>query len=332
MESFIIENRILKKLRGRTKGVVIPEGVEVIAGSAFKNRYSIKSIYIPEGVTKIEGCAFFDCDSLESLSLPESVVSIGDFSFRELVKGTRYEDCNYLGNEENPYYLLWSECTNCKQPSKIHSDTKLIYGGWGRPFAKLPESAYIKYDNAFYVGSAENPYHLLVKTINTDIQTCNIHKDTKIINASAFQDCCHLETLSIPEGVCHIGSAAFMGCSNLRRIGLPNSLKAISHATFKRCKTLEELVLPNGILHISGHAFLGCESLVEVVVPNGVLTLEDYSFGMCHNLQKVMLPETLISIDGHIFCSSRIDTSIQAPPGSYAEQYAKENKIPFVAV
>ena len=36
----------------------------------------------------------------------------------------------------------------------------------------------ICFDNAYYVGNEENPYRLLVKAIDYDIITCEIHKDT----------------------------------------------------------------------------------------------------------------------------------------------------------
>ena len=329
MKDFVVENRVLKKYRGLKRDVVIPDGVEVIARSAFEKRRSIKSIHIPEGVTKIEKYSFSDCDSLQRVSLPNSIVFCGDFSFNPFAKSNRYKSCYYLGNNENPYHVLWKDYYDAENAPELHSNTKLIMDGLFQTFNKLPESAYTRYDNAFYVGSADNPYHLLVKAINTDIKTCDIHKDTKIINISAFEDCCNLEAAHIPEGVCHIGSTAFMGCSSLQKVDLPNSLKAISRATFKWCKKLEEIVIPDSVLHIGDQAFLGCESLVDVIVPNGVLTLEDFSFGRCHNLQKVVLPETLISIDGGIFRSGKIDTSIYAPAGSYAIQYAKENDIPY---
>lgn len=333
MKTFIIENRVLKKYRGCNCDVVIPDGVEVIAMNAFENHRSITSIHIPEGVTQIEQYAFSYCLSLQKISLPDSVVFCGDslFSAWFTRKCNRYKNCLYFGNDKNPYHVLFWDgyYDNEENVPEIHSDTRLIITDLMRPFDELPESAYTRYDNAFYVGSMDNPYHLLVKAINTDITTCNIHKDTKIINASAFKECCNLEAVTVPEGVCYIGSFAFFECSNLQKVDLPNSLKAISQGTFKWCEKLEEIVIPDSVLHIGSDAFYGCINLVDVLVPNGVLTLGDYSFGMCHNLQKAVLPRSLISIKGSVFTSTRISTTIQAPVGSYAIEYAKENSIPY---
>ena len=36
MKDFVVENRVLKKYRGLKRAVVIPDGVEVIARSAFE--------------------------------------------------------------------------------------------------------------------------------------------------------------------------------------------------------------------------------------------------------------------------------------------------------
>lgn len=329
MKNFVIEKRILKKYKGHNQDVVIPNEVEIIAESAFKNHHTIKSVYIPEGVTKINDFSFSNCNSLQRVSLPNSIVFCGDYSFGCCVPGNCYKNCYYLGNEDNPYYLLLKEYSDIENTPKIHEKTKLIIDGVGRHFDKLPENAYTRYDNAFYIGSESNPYHLLVKAINTDIKTCTIHKDTKIINVAAFKDCCNLEAMAIPEDVCSIGSTAFMGCTALQKVDLPISLRSISRATFKWCEKLKEIEIPNGVLHIGDQAFYGCESLINAVIPNGTLTLDKYSFGMCHNLQKVVLPQTLILIDENIFNSIKINTTIHAPADSYAIKYAKKNGIPF---
>jgi len=54
MNAFVIENGVLKKYRGLKRDVVIPDGVEVIAKSAFEKRRSIKSIHAPAGSYAIQ--------------------------------------------------------------------------------------------------------------------------------------------------------------------------------------------------------------------------------------------------------------------------------------
>ena len=61
------------------------------------------------------------------------------------------------------------------------------------------------------------------------------------------------------------------------------------------------------------------------------MTVLDYrAFGGCTGLRKVILPVSVTEINKWAFekCPS---LTIHAPAGSYAETYAKENNIPFVA-
>ena len=75
------------------------------------------------------------------------------------------------------------------------------------------------------------------------------------------------------------------------------------------------------------------ERIAEVVVPEGICALgEKVFFGnLC--LEKVYLPSTVTVIGMDTFKTYRGPSSltVYAPSGSYAEQYAKENNIPYAA-
>ena len=60
----------------------IPEGIETIAGYAFKGCSQITSITVPESVTSISGgYAFSGCSSLQSINIPAGVTYIGGGTF-----------------------------------------------------------------------------------------------------------------------------------------------------------------------------------------------------------------------------------------------------------
>ncbi len=67
------------------------------------------------------------------------------------------------------------------------------------------------------------------------------------------------------------------------------------------------IVIQKGIRQIADNAFCGCVYLTDVVIPASVTDIADTAFKDCHKM------------------------TIHASAGSYAEQYAKENNIPFVA-
>ena len=67
------------------------------------------------------------------------------------------------------------------------------------------------------------------------------------------------------------------------------------------------IVIQEGVRKIGDYVLFGCVYLTDIVIPASVTEIGTGAFRDCHKL------------------------TIHAPAGSYAEQYAKENNIPFVA-
>ena len=68
----------------------------------------------------------------------------------------------------------------------------------------------------------------------------------------------------------------------------------------------------------------------DVVIPAGVTSIGDKTFWNCRDLTSAVIPGSVTHIGKYAFRNCRFLT-IHAPAGSYAERYAKENNIPFVA-
>ena len=75
----------------------------------------------------------------------------------------------------------------------------------------------------------------------------------------------------------------------------------------KKMYKLKAVVVMEGLQEIGARAFAGCAYLTDVCLPVSLSKIDTTVFLDCHKL------------------------TIHAPAGSYAEQYAKENHIPFVA-
>ncbi|MDD6409781.1 MAG: leucine-rich repeat protein [Oscillibacter sp.] len=92
------------------------------------------------------------------------------------------------------------------------------------------------------------------------------------------------------------------------------------------------IVISEGIEEIRCGAFLYVEDS-EIHVPGTVKTLVGGTFNQCCNL-TLYLPASVTEIDQKVCWDGDKPglREIHAPSGSYAETYAKENNIPFVAV
>lgn len=158
------------------------------------------------------------------------------------------------------------------------------------------------------------------------------------IRENAFAGCREVTGVVIPKGVTSIGEGAFHHCTGLKSVALPQGVTNIHACTFDNCTGLEQVDIPGSVRRIGEYAFSNCRNLTRIVIPEGVRRIERGTFAGCMALTKIVLPGSITFIDGDAFreytwhgIQSIPNLTIHAPAGSYAESYAKEHNIPFVA-
>ncbi len=148
-----------------------------------------------------------------------------------------------------------------------------------------------------------------------------------------------LTSLLIPEGVTSIGEKAFCNCSNLIEIIIPESVRSIDSDAFEGTPIFEDGThWEDNVLYL-GHCLLKAKNSIRgaYAVKEGTQCIGSFAFVGCKKLKSVTIPDSVMSICDGVFFNSKcvfdgcLDLTIHAPTGSYAEQYAKENNIPFVA-
>ena len=146
-----------------------------------------------------------------------------------------------------------------------------------------------------------------------------------------------IQSVCVSSGTKKIGKQAFYGCKNLENIQIADSVTSIGEEAFRYCRSLVKVSLPKKIKAINRVTFADCCSLLEIEIPNSVKSIGNFAFNSCKKLEKIILPGSLEKINKDPSYSNRYafadcpNLTIHAPAGSYAEQYAKENNIPFVA-
>lgn len=222
----------------------------------------------------------------------------------------------------------------------------------GRNFWIYPEGTLFKYigaggnvtipDNVTTIGESafENCKNLIAVTIPDSV---------KGIGKLAFHDCKKLKAVTIGKNTT-IGYGAFTGCKGLAdkqgfvivrgvlynyygkasNITIPECVTKIEDSAFADCESLTVVTIGGNITTIGIRAFAGCKNLATVNIEHGVMTIDYRAFSVCKNLTAVNIDSSVNTISGYAFQGSK-HVTIHAPAGSYAETYAKENNIPFVA-
>jgi len=187
------------------------------------------------------------------------------------------------------------------------------------------------------------------------------------IGESAFLDCDSLTRVMIPANVTSIGEGAFSDGNLLKQIyvddknenytdingvlfnkektelciypagrtektyTVPDGITAIGASAFTGNNYLNSINLPDGLERIEKSAFSGCFGLTGMVIPEGTASIDDFVFWQANAMKNLTIPQSVTSIGGGLFGSSWVDYSIDATihchEGSFAQKYAKDNRI-----
>ena len=291
---------------GSATEVVIPNFIEGrlvtgIAENAFNEQTELVKIDLPARLKSIGSKAFAGCSSLLSLKIPNSVTYLGsniirdDYALKYLQIGGGVEELDL----RNTRIGIYREDTPALETVVINEGVKKI---GHRLFSYYYNSANYSYENCYYpnlksitlpqslttIGDMafaytgitelqlpsrlENiPVGLVSNCVN--LKKVNIPAATISIEASAFEDCETLESITLPEGLESIGSSAFSGCASLKNISVPANVKSLGESAFEDCSGVTTITLREGLEKINSSAFRGCSSLQSLTIPNSVTYL-----------------------------------------------------------
>lgn len=201
----------------------------------------------------------------------------------------------------------------------------------------IPDSVTTIGDKAFYECDALTGITIpnsVTSIGNSIFQRCvslpsiTIPGSVSMISQEAFSGCTSLTNVTILSGVASIEYSAFSGCTALENISIPNSVTSIGNSAFSGCTQLKIDSLPANVTEIGDSAFSGCTGITEFTIPDGVTSIGAEAFFGCTNLTHIMIPDSVTSIGADAF-SSCGNIKIHGKAGSYAEQYANMNGLPF---
>lgn len=249
----------------------LPEGLEVIGESAFKNCKNLKRINLPSTLKRILPYAFDSCSSIESIKLPNQAVLVAQAFYK---------------------------CGNLRE-IKVNEDNETYYS--------IDGVLYIKDDNrlALYpLGKEDEVYIIPQNTVsivpyvfafNVYVKKIIIPDTFTQVDPGAFSMAAALEEVKIPDMIEKIGKQAFAHCINLSHIKLPHNLKVVDEEAFAQ-SGLTAIEIPEGTQVIESKAFYNCERLKSVILCDSIQKISEEAFAHCASLVDIDLAWGRMSI------------------------------------
>ena len=335
----------LVEYRGTAVNVVIPDGITVIASTAFQNNTAIRSVSIPNSVTRIEKGAFSGCSSLSSITLPfvgESLNGTSNTHFGYIFGASSYSDnvgcvpsalkTVVITGDTSIGSSAFYGCSNLR--SITASDSVRSIGESAFQGCRSLSSVVVP-DSVTSIGfgalkGCNNLSSITLPFVGERLNgTSNTHFGY-IFGASAYSS----NSSSVPSslktvvitGGSSIGASAFYGCSNLTNVIIGNSVTSIGKSAFYGCSSLNSITLPfigdslNGTSDTHFGYIFGDGIGVNEYVPNslrtvvitGMSNIGTGAFYDCSNLTNVIIGNNVMSIGYQAFdgCSNLTNITI----------------------
>ena len=282
------------------KTITIPDSVEKIGEGAFSCCLELESVTFGAGLKTIGGGAF-DSTALKRVVIPANVETVGDTAFiccAQLEEVVIQDGVTSIGRE------AFAMCEKLK--TVILPNTLADMGN--NVFKDSPAIEYNIYEGMKYLGSATNPYLVLVgRNEGTRLVT---HADTVFIMSHAFYNCEDIVSVELGQNVRYIGSSALKGMDLLKTITVHADnpyyyavgnllIDKSTNVPILGCKTS---VIPSdgSVTELNLNIFSGIATIKTIVIPKGVKKVCFDFFGLSQ-LESVVLGSDVdhVIVDSH---------------------------------
>lgn len=151
------------------------------------------------------------------------------------------------------------------------------------------------------------------------------------IEDSAFENCSSLKSISLPVALKTIGDGALKG-TGLRTIAIPKSVFWVGEGLLAECDSLDHITISENIERIPAKMFENCKNLKKVELQKNLVEIGERAFFGCSSLDFLIIPDSVKQIGLDAFANMDKQFILQCSFGSYAEVYARKNKIKYQLV
>ena len=287
----------------------IPEGVTFIGSHAFADCVSLERVSLPNSLTGIGEGAFENCKALQAISIPKGVTYIADKAFNgcEKLKSVRvegafeigslvfhgcsaalfteYGNWRYVGDEENPYAILFSPKSTSATTCQINERTVII----------APSA----FSNS-KITSITIPKS--VKVIASSFYSCNMLSEVHITDLAAW---CNISFKEAENNPLYTADKLYLNGSLLTELVIPAEVTEVGDYAFAECQTIERVIINDSVTKIGDYAFSDCVALSEIKIGAGVKSIGRSAFHNCDALTRIDIPDSVTEIGLYAFTSSK---------------------------
>ena len=226
---------------------------------AFANPY-ISKVTIPDGIEVIADSAFTYCNLHGLITIPVSVKKIGVSAFFPML----YID-SIVVDARNRYYDSREGCN-----AIIETATNTLIAGCIN--TRIPEGV-VNIAQDVFVGAEKLTDITLPASIRTIGEAAFVHSGIVEINIPegvtrleryTFQYCENMGKVTLPQSLLTIETAALSHCG-YKELIIPENVTTIGDYAFDYCELLEKVVIGPSVESIGDFAFDGCKRLKTVI-------------------------------------------------------------------
>ena len=332
---FVIWGSVLHSYCGKDTKVVVPTGITRIGAHSFSYRNNPEAVVLPEGVTTIGDGAFSGIDALRSIVIPDSVIQIGASAFADS------PNLKAIVASERVYKMVWETMSATQKrelamealesgdvPSAIASYLKKNSATVIKEICRNDNSRQM--DNFLKIRKNTTQEtlekYLAVAQGCTNVTACLLEYSSKICTPPTLDS---LELVDMKKTTSKPKTAGEWR-KIFKLLARGEQFVIGGYKAEESCIEIPSTIGKQVVSAIGQFAFHNIAVLRKVSIVHGVAKIDRYAFSHCTNLEELHLPSSISKIEMMAFynCTKLI---IFAPAGSYAETYAKEHNIPFMA-
>ncbi len=361
---FIIEeNRIIKYV-GKSRTVIVPNGIEELESSSFWDNQFIEEVTLPNSLLNMGGDTFYNCKNLKKINIPCNVLLMGNNPFAGcpdivvtneskhyvMENGALYTAdketmiyCSIKGNDTTfdvpntvkvickHTFFLCDRFTKITLPASLEKMENNPFSGCSKLELINHSKAYFIKDDVIYNGFKTS----VVGTLNKiKSKRLVLLEGIKTINRNSFWNCKGIETIVFPESLNDIGYNPFVGCSNIHFESKTPYYKVVDGVLYNKdltkivCypawKAIGDIHILNSVITIERGAFSGCDKMTNLYLHN-VNIVNKSCFTNCSALKSLYCSDLITYVGEWAFAYCASLKEVSVLKGTIVDNNAFSN-------